>query len=171
MDKRKKVILHDLPDDMAKKLFATLADDYLIINANEKAAKCVGCFECWLKTPGVCKFADKFQTVGQAILSSEKLMIVSEMLYGGLSIPVKRLIDRSIPGITPFFKKKRGQLHHLQRYKSETEIKAVFYGTEDFSEEEKLQAIHYIEAMGLNFYSKQNEVIFAKFDDLGEVKI
>lgn len=171
VNRRKKIILHDLPYNAAEKLFAGRKDDYLIIDANERAARCIGCFQCWLKTPGVCKFSDRLQTVGQAILSSEKLIIITEMLYGGLSIPVKRVIDRSIPGITPFFKKRNGQLHHLQRYKSETEIKIIFYNAENASKEEKVQAMDYIEALGLNFYSRKNEILFLKSDDLNEAKI
>lgn len=168
---RKKIVIHDLPHDLAANIFDSLGDDYIIIDANMKAAKCIGCFKCWLKNPGVCAFADKLENVGQLVLSSKKLIIITEMLYGGVSIPVKRVLDRSIPGITPFFKKRKGQLHHLQRYKSETEINAVFYNSENLSYNEKIQGEEYIEAMGLNFYSKHNDVLFIKGTNLREVII
>ena len=168
---RKKIIIHDLPHDLADNMFASFEDDCIVVDANVKAAKCIGCFNCWLKTPGICRFSDKLQNVGQLVLSSKNLIIITEMLYGGVSIPVKRVLDRSIPGITPFFKKKNGQLHHLQRYKSETEIKAIFYSTEKLSAVEKKQGKEYIEAMGLNFHSKHNEVLFVNFTDLSEVVI
>lgn len=168
-DRKKKVIIHDLPQKEANNLFSCLGDDYIVIDANIKAVKCIGCFKCWLKTPGICGFADKLEKVGQMVLASEKLIIITEMLYGGVSIPVKRVLDRSIPGVTPFFKKKNGYLHHLQRYKSETEIKAVFYNSENLTHSEKVQGKEYIEAMGLNFYSKCNEVLFIERSDFDEV--
>lgn len=169
MTTRKKVIIHDLEDDILDEVFSLSSDDYVIIDAKKRASKCIGCFKCWLKTPGVCGFSDRLQNVGQLVLSSEYLIIISEMLYGGVSIPVKKILDRSIPGVTPFFKVKNGQLHHLQRYKSETEIKMIFYNVENISNSEKAQSIEYIEAMGINFYSKQNEVLFISNMDLSEI--
>ncbi|MEA4852766.1 MAG: flavodoxin family protein [Christensenella sp.] len=171
MKDRKKIIIHDLPHNLATAMFEFLSDDYIIIDANIKAAKCIGCFECWLKNPGVCTFADELENVGQLVFSSKKLIIITEMLYGGVSIPVKKVLDRSIPGITPFFKKRKGQLHHLQRYQSETEINAVFYNSDHLSASEKAQGEEYIEAMGLNFYSKHNEVLFINGADLSEIVI
>ena len=166
---RKKLILHDLPQDLAAKTFGGLGDDYLVIDCNLKAAKCTGCFKCWLKTPGICGFADKLENIGQLVLTSKKLIIITEMLYGGVSIPVKRVLDRCIPGITPFFKKKNRQLHHLQRYPLETEITAVFYNAAALSAHEKTQGQEYIQAMGLNFYSKHNDILFVNGTDVSEV--
>ena len=157
---RKKIIIHDLPHHIASKLFNSLDDEYVVIDANMNAAKCIGCFRCWLKNPGFCTFADKLENVGQLVLSSEKLIIITKMLYGGVSIPIKKVLDRSIPGITPFFKKREGQLHHLQRYKTKTNILAVFYNCNNISNREKSQGKDYIKAMGLNYNSKHNDVYF-----------
>ncbi|MEG0729511.1 MAG: flavodoxin family protein [Anaerovoracaceae bacterium] len=165
----KKIIIHDLQPEIATDLFNSLREEYIIIDANMKTAKCKGCFDCWLKTPGVCTFKDKLENIGQLVLSSQKLVIITEMLYGGVSASVKKVLDRSIPGVTPFFKKKNGKLHHLQRYKSETEIIAIFYNSQNLSEAEKLQGREYIRAMGINFYSRHNDILFVEGNDFDEV--
>lgn len=171
MEERKKLIIHDLPDRISSDLFSAIDDNFIVINANMKAARCVGCFRCWLKEPGFCRFADNLETVGQFLLSSEEIIIITEMLYGGMSIPVKRVIDRCIPGVTPFFKKRFGKLHHLQRYKTETSIKTIFYNTKNNTEEEKIQGKAYINAMGINFYSKYNEVLYIDAMDFSGVDL
>ena len=81
------------------------------------------------------------------------------------------MLDRSIPEITPFFKKKQSQLHHLQRYKTETEITAIFYNADNLTNEDKAQGEAYITAMGLNFYSKHNDVLFIDGMNFCEVTI
>ena len=171
MVKGKKIIIHDLPEEKANLLFSKLNDDYIIYNALKPAVKCIGCFECWLKKPGVCKFPDKLEYAGSNILSSKQFIIISEILYGGVSIPVKKILDRSIPGITPFFKKRFGELHHYRRFKTETEIKTYFYNTKNISKEEKDQAKEYIDAMGINYYSKHNDVFYIDDMDFSEVNL
>lgn len=85
------------------------------------------------------------------MLSSEQIILISEILYGGVSIPVKRVLVRYIPCITPFFKKRFVKLHYLQRYKTETSIKAFYYNTKNNTEEEIKQSKEFIEAVGINF--------------------
>ena len=171
MDKNKKIIIHDLSFESANQLFDSLSDEYVIFDANKASAHCIGCFECWLKKPGVCKFPDRLKYVGASILSSQQLIIISTIQYGGVSIPIKKILDRSIPGITPFFKKRFGKLHHYRRYKSYTQIKAYFYNTKDVDQIEIDQAKEYIEAMGINYYSKHNDVFYIGSMDVSEVKL
>ena len=169
MEKEKKIIIHDLPIEIANNLFSSLDDSYIVFDANQSSANCIGCFECWLKKPGMCKFKDKLEIVGAYILSSKELIIYSTILYGGVSIPIKKILDRSIPGITPFFKKRFGKLHHLRRYKTNTQIKTYFYNVKNNTEEEKNQAKEYIDAMGINYYSSKNEVFYLDDMDFSEV--
>ena len=171
MIKGKKIILHDLSSEMADELFGNLNDDYIIFDANLSSARCIGCFECWLKKPGVCKFPDRLQSVGSCILSSEKLIIFSTILYGGVSVRIKNILDRSIPGITPFFRKRFGKLHHLQRYKSETEVSVYYYNVKEISQRERQLASEYITAMGINFYSKKNDIHFIEETAFSEVAL
>lgn len=171
MEKRRKVILHDLPPEISSTLFSSLDDSWVMIDGNMKAARCIGCFKCWLKTPGICAFSDKLEDVGKLILSSEQLVIITQMLYGGVSIPVKKVLDRCIPGVNPFFKKKCGKLHHLQRYPTQMSLKAIYYHSKSNTQEEKLHGQAYMEAMGINFHSKHTEVFYIDHEDFSGVSL
>ncbi|MDR3123882.1 MAG: hypothetical protein LBU16_08915 [Treponema sp.] len=49
-----KALIHALNEqDFA--LLKIAENDFEVINANDSFAPCMGCFHCWLKTPGVCK--------------------------------------------------------------------------------------------------------------------
>lgn len=139
------------------------AKEYTEINAGEKAAFCKGCFGCWLKTPGRCVMADRLETVGSLVMQAETVTIVSPCCYGGFSPNVKKILDRCIPGVMPFFVTKKAEngkkeQHHSQRYQNHMKLIVWFYGTVD--EKEKTLARKIVYANGLNYWAKQVEIFF-----------
>lgn len=171
MNDAQHIIIHDLPDRISDNLLKHCSPDTIIFNANQQAARCIGCFRCWLKTPGVCTFSDSLQQVGQLVLSAAQVTIITQMLYGGVSVPVKRVLDRCIPGVTPFFCFKKGLLHHLQRYPNESSMNIIFYNAQQLSKREKQHGAAYAAAMGTNFYAKHQNVLFVNGTDFSEVLI
>ena len=97
-----KIIVHDLNEQDFSSLGIT-GDDIEVINADASYAPCVGCFHCWLKTPGFCKINDGLKNIGVLLGNSEEMVIISQNCYGGYSEPVKKVIDRSISTSLPFF--------------------------------------------------------------------
>ncbi len=79
-------------------------------------APCTGCFGCWIKTPGECVIADAGRDVAKAIATSDLVVYLTPVIFGGYSHPLKRAIDRSIPIILPLFRRVRGEVHHKKRY-------------------------------------------------------
>ena len=57
----------------------------LILNiyAGWKMARCRGCFGCWLKTPGECVLRDGSERIGPALMSGDRVYILSRSCYGG----------------------------------------------------------------------------------------
>lgn len=161
----KKLIIQDVNEYFLK-------DDGEMFFANDKVAKCVGCFHCWLKNPSVCRFKDGKENLGSLLATSEEVYIYSKILYGGFSVQVKRLLDRCIPGILPFFKNKEGRQHHKERYKNKPNMHIVFYDAKEISEDEKVLAIKVAKAMAINMNAKDCEVIFEEKSaaELMEVK-
>ncbi|MDD3429880.1 MAG: flavodoxin family protein [Oscillospiraceae bacterium] len=157
-----KYILYDIESkDFFETLGALNVNEYTLINAAAPVAKCTGCFKCWLKNPGTCAFSDKMQHIGTKLLNSHEIIIICKGLYGGFSANIKRIIDRVIPGVLPFFVKKNKELHHKQRYKNNPEIKVIFYNGDEMSEKEREQAENLISAVALNFHSEKHQVVFA----------
>ncbi|MFZ1769982.1 MAG: NAD(P)H-dependent oxidoreductase [Caldilinea sp.] len=82
----------------------------------QKIAYCLGCFECWVKTPGLCRIDDDGRTVTAAMLASDLVIYLTPLTYGGYSSQLKKALDRSICLISPFFMRIDGEVHHKPRY-------------------------------------------------------
>lgn len=139
---------------------AMTVDNTTIIDAAEPVARCIGCFKCWLKNPGNCAFSDKMEHIGAKLLNACEIIIICKSLYGGFSVNIKRIIDRVIPGVLPFFIKRNNELHHTQRYENSPKIKAIFYNGDEMSEAEREQAKKLLAAVALNFNAESQEVVF-----------
>jgi len=79
-------------------------------------APCLGCFGCWMKTPGVCVIDDAGRDVARRMVQSDLLVYLTPLTFGGFSSELKKAIDRSIPNLSPFFRLVRGEVHHARRY-------------------------------------------------------
>lgn len=102
---------------LAKEWLATRDWDVAALKLRElDIAPCVGCFGCWIKTPGICVIDDAGRDVAQAIVGSDLVVYLTPILFGGYSYELKKALDRSIPIISPFFRRVRGEVHHKKRY-------------------------------------------------------
>ncbi len=108
-----KVIIHDLGNgfDEAAKGKA----DY-VVSADGKYAPCQGCFGCWSKHPAECQMKDSLHQICRVIGQADEVVIVTKNLYGGYSVKVKNVLDRSIGTSTPFSTYRGNQMHHTLRY-------------------------------------------------------
>ncbi|MFX1304693.1 MAG: flavodoxin family protein [Promethearchaeota archaeon] len=100
-----------------------------------KAAACQGDFECWLETPGVCKIDDDGRNIAKKMMQNDLIIHFTPITFGGYSSELKKVIDRFIPNILPFFTKRNGETHHKYRYEKRSSIIAV--GVLDKPNEEK----------------------------------
>ncbi len=81
-----------------------------------KMGSCIGCFGCWLKTPGICLEPDAGRDIAQAVLHSDTTILFSPVTFGGYSSEIKKIQDRWIPILMPDFGLYRGEVRHLRRY-------------------------------------------------------
>jgi multimeric flavodoxin WrbA len=162
-----KVLVHDLNEqDFA--LLRIAENDFEVINAKDPFAPCMGCFYCWLKTPGTCKINDGLKNIGSLMGNSEEIVLISQNCYGGYSEPVKKVIDRSISASLPFFTYRSGKMRHRRRYNVDRKCLTVFlYG--DFLETEKITAQLIVEAnqSNMDFY-QANLYMIKHFNEIGE---
>lgn len=80
-------------------------------------APCLGCFGCWVQTPGVCVIDDPIRDISKTAFQSDLLVFITPIIFGGYSTEIKKVLDRWISLVLPFFTKIQGEVHHLQRYK------------------------------------------------------
>lgn len=157
------VIIHDLDDDTFGSLQFT--GKPVVINANDKAAPCQGCFKCWLKNAGYCFISDNLQHVGGIIGSSDTITIISKLTYGCYSSSVKRVLDRGISNSLPFFTYRNWETHHVKRYKhKDKQIMNVYlYGPS--SELERHTAQELVEMNRINLGIDEANLVFLSDKD------
>lgn len=153
----KRLIIYDVPTEHIEKF--TNSED-ILVNANEISRYCIGCFGCWLKTPGKCIIKDGFQDMGQRLSEVSEFILISKATFGSYSSPVKNVLDRSISYVLPFFEIRNGEMHHGERYHNDLTISALFYG--DMSEEEKQTAENLVKANAVNLNAALGKVHFVE---------
>ena len=120
---------------------------------------CIGCFSCWVKTPGKCVIKDGYEDMGIRLSRLTELVIVSECVYGSFSPFIKNTLDRAISYVHPGFCYRNGEMHHKHRYSNKVKISAYFYG-DHLTELEKETARKLIAANVVNFDGTLGQVIF-----------
>lgn len=81
-----------------------------------KLAHCLGCFNCWVKTPGICVEADAGREIARAIVRSDVTVLFTPVTFGGYSPELKKMVDRFVQMASPFFAMDHGEVHHPPRY-------------------------------------------------------
>jgi hypothetical protein len=84
--------------------------------ATTPLAYCQGEFDCWVKTPGVCRAHDAEAAIVRAIHDADRVVMLDAVTFGGHSYTMKRAQDRLICLISPFFAKRASLTHHSARY-------------------------------------------------------
>ena len=163
------LIIHDLSKEQWEALAFPLKEETKIIDNSGKIKKCMGCFGCWLKTPGRCVIPDEYQRMGELAAKTEELTIISKCSFGSYSSFVKNVLDRSISYVLPFFEIREGEMHHRKRYDNQFLMRVIFYGS-DITEEEKETTKELVKANAVNLHGKVKEVLFVESaEKIGEV--
>jgi len=79
-------------------------------------ADCLGCFGCWIKTPGECVINDAERDIAKKLAYADLKVFLTPIVFGGYSYELKKVLDRQICNILPFFTKIEGEVHHEARY-------------------------------------------------------
>ncbi|MDF2612986.1 MAG: hypothetical protein K0S71_772 [Clostridia bacterium] len=135
---------------------------------------CIGCFNCWIKTPGKCMMKDVTTAINEDIIRINIVIYVTPIIYGSYSTAIKRTLDHIVPILLPFFKKSKGEVHHEQRYSKRPNFMMLAYN-ETITSEERETFIALTQANSVNLDIPNPKVYFcsAKKDILqtiGEIK-
>lgn len=163
--------IHDLTKENAASFFDTLSAEDKVIDGNDVKKHCIGCFGCWTRTPGCCVITDCWENIPKSVAGAEKVVIVSRLVYGSYSPTVKRVLDRAIGYILPFFRIVNNEMHHQMRYDKPFELTVHFYG-ESILDREKDIALKLVRANGVNMGTGEPEVFFHRsFNEIKEALI
>src|SRR5512137_2561867 len=51
---------------------------------------CIGCFGCWVRTPGECRFDDAGRVIDRQVVESDLTLLASPILLGHVSALLRR---------------------------------------------------------------------------------
>jgi len=80
-----------------------------------KISPCQGDLACWLKTPGKCSQKDDMAMLLPKLADAEIWVFATPVYVDGMSGPLKNLVDRIIPLMSPFFEFRDGHCRHPLR--------------------------------------------------------
>ena len=85
----------------------------LYYNYDLKIKPCRGCFNCWLKTPGICSQKDDMQWLLSKMRDADILVYATPLYSYGMNGQMKNLIDRMIVLAEPFMEVVEGRSCHI----------------------------------------------------------
>ncbi len=154
------LLIHDLREEQFQSLFPEIYDNAHSISDNGTIRHCIGCFGCWIKTPGTCVLRDGYDNMGELLSKSEKVIVISRCFYGCYSPFVKNVLDRSISWLLPFFRIRNKETHHKRRYSNNMQLAVHFYG-KNITPKERETAEKLVKANCANFYVKDYDISFS----------
>ncbi len=98
-----------------------------VVTSGMKISHCIGCNDCWIKTPGLCCIKDDYEQILIKILQADGVIFLTETKLGFVCSQMKNLIDRILPLATMHLKFKNGQMRHYSRYKKKQPDMALLY--------------------------------------------
>ena len=120
-----------------RNLFTEKEYDLETIDIEKKdLASCIGCFGCWIKTPGECVINDRMSEINRKFMNSDVVIYLTPIIFGQFSANIKNAIDRWLPNVLPFFEKYNGITKHPRRYEKYPNGIIIGY-SDDITEEEK----------------------------------
>ena len=103
-------------NDMIRSLIPDKKEVEIINTSDMKIAHCIGCNQCWLKTPGVCAIKDDYESILKKLVRAENLWLVSDTHFGFLNHKGKRVMDRIVPLLNMTVGFRDGWMRHELRY-------------------------------------------------------
>ena len=76
---------------------------------------CLGCFDCWLKTPGRCIQSDDMDWLLPKMNEADIWVFATPLYVDGVTGPLKGLMDRLLPSIQPIIEIRKGRCRHPRR--------------------------------------------------------
>jgi len=132
---------------------------YNVFQKSQTVKPCFGCFGCWVKTPGKCVIEDSDSDFVIKLPHVREVIVISQLVFGGLSPNIKAVFDRSIGFMLPFFCNVNGEMHHKPRYEKRPTLKYLFY-SETITDAEKATATKLVKANAINFGADNYTVEF-----------
>jgi multimeric flavodoxin WrbA len=116
--------------------------------------QCLGCWGCWVKTPGECVLKDDGALVCSSVIRSDFTLLAAPLVMGFPTALLKRTIDRLLPLIHPYIAIAAGECHHRARYKRYPKLALLTERSNEDTDEDLRIVKAVFSRTALNFKSK-----------------
>lgn len=82
---------------------------------SKKIKPCLGCYTCWVKTPGTCIIKDDQEDLLKKCDRADTLVLATPLYVDGMTSQTKTFVDRLIPVAKPEFMLVEGHCRHPSR--------------------------------------------------------
>jgi FMN-dependent NADH-azoreductase len=91
------------------------ADVELVHLRGMEIRPCLGCFDCWTRTPGCCVQHDAMDELLPKFAAADTLVYATPLYVDGMNGTMKMFLDRCIPLIEPWFELRENHCRHPRR--------------------------------------------------------
>ena len=140
--------------------------DEKVISSINCTKNCIGCFSCWIKHPKRCTLKDQYSDIVEYIRDSDELILISKCRYGCYSSEVKRVFERCIGYVLPYFEIRNDEIHHKSRYDKKIKLSTYFYG--NITNEDKKCVDKLVKANSINLNTCDYTINYV--DNLKEIE-
>ncbi len=103
--------------------------------STKKIKHCLGCFACWLKTPGRCVIKDDADAVWETTKYSDYIVYACPLYFDNLTGIMKNFLDRGNPISLPKLERdENGEGIHLKRFNDGKDVKVIAISNAGFPE-------------------------------------
>jgi multimeric flavodoxin WrbA len=128
---------------------------------------CVGCWDCWLKTPGICRLRDEHAIVLESVIKAGDVIFVSEESVGFINATLKKTMDRLIPTVLPYIRIHYKESHHYPRYEKSANMHVVLIKKDSTTKDDINLVKDYFHRVSLNFNSEVKS--FTLYEKEGDI--
>jgi multimeric flavodoxin WrbA len=122
---------------------------------------CIGCWTCWLKTPGRCAMKDNMSESYPDYINSDTVILLMDTVQGFISHQAKAFLDRTIPHYHPYIEVVDGECHHVARYQSYPDM-VFYFDTEGLTNGEEQVIEDYLYRTAYHFKSKAYRIVMGE---------
>lgn len=120
---------------------------------------CIGCWSCWLKSPGTCALKDDAYILYKDYINSDEVVILFNTENGFIDGNGKTFIDRLIQHFLPYIKLRNGECCHLKRYDKYPLIN-IYFEKSGLTNDEVQVIKNYLSRMAYHFHSTCKEISY-----------
>ncbi|MDW7656206.1 MAG: hypothetical protein SCM11_03410 [Bacillota bacterium] len=155
--------LIDLRDKQTSEIIEAIGNLYdeplkAVRMGEQSIAACIGCWNCWVNTPGQCVMKDEMAASYPDYINSDTIILLMDTAQGFISHLSKAFFDRTIPHYLPYIEIVNGECHHAARYKRYPDL-VFYYDTEGLTNQEEQVIEDYLYRTAYHFKSKAYRIV------------